>query len=137
MKTITLDRARAYVDAALDLARQRHVRIAVAVVDRGGHLVAAARMDDVAYLNLEVARRKANAAQILGAPLKAVMEGVGDDQGVLRAFAATADEMVVLPGGFPITEVVSVVGGLGIAGAHYAVDHDIGEAVIAKLVQFS
>jgi glc operon protein GlcG len=137
MKTIGLDRATAHVNKAIEIAKARRIRIAVVVVDRGGHVIAAARMDEVAYINLEVARRKANAAQLLSAPTHAVLEGVGDDANILRAFDAMANEMIVLPGGVPITEVVSVVGGLGIAGAHYDMDQQIAQTTIAELVAYS
>jgi glc operon protein GlcG len=137
MKTITLEHALAHVNKAIEIAKSRRIRIAVVVVDRGGHVIASARMDEVAYINIEVARRKANAAQLLSAPTHAVLEGVGDDGHILRAFDAMASDMIVLPGGAPITEVVTVVGGLGVAGAHYSMDKEIVQATIADLVAYS
>jgi glc operon protein GlcG len=137
MKAINLERAMAHVNKAIEIAKSKRVRIAVVVVDRGGHVIASARMDEVAYINTEVARRKANAAQLLSAPTHAVLEGVGDDGNILRAFDAMASDMIVLPGGVPITEVVSVVGGLGIAGAHYNMDKEIAQSTIAELVAYS
>jgi glc operon protein GlcG len=137
MKTISLENALAHVNKAIAIAKSKRVRIAVAVVDRGGHVIASARMDEVAYINIEVARRKANAAQLMSAPTHAVLEGVGDDGNILRAFDAMSTDMIVLPGGAPITEIVTVVGGLGVAGAHYNMDKEIVQATIAELVAYS
>lgn len=113
------------------------LRIAAAVVDRGGRVVAAARMDDVNHLNLEVAVRKARAAQSFGVPLKDLLDGVAGDVALMQAFVAMGQEVIVLPGGFPIVSGARVIAGLGLAGGHHQQDHDIGQQVIAELIEFS
>ena len=64
--TLSLEKAQKLVQRALDAAGGQSVRIAAVVLDTGGHIVAAARMDGVGPLNLDVARRKANAVVNLG-----------------------------------------------------------------------
>ncbi len=133
---LTLELARAYLDKAIEVAEGQRVRVAVAIVDREGLLIAGARMDGVPHLNLEVARRKANAAQLLSNTTQHLIDSTAvSDDAVLRAgLAAMGDQIILLPGGFPIMPSFAVVGGLGIAGGHYSQDHHIGEKTVAALV---
>lgn len=132
-KTITLDIARSHIDAVIRSAERHLLKVAVVVVDRGGHVVASARMDGVGYLNVEVARRKANAAQNFGAPTHDVADFMQHDETIKTGLMAMSDEIILLPGGFPITDVVTVIGGLGIAGGHYEQDRLVGQEAIAEL----
>lgn len=132
---LTYELAARAVQLAVSLAEAQRLRVAAAVVDRGGHLVVGARMDGVGYINLEVARRKAVAAVTFGAPIHDVLDYVGNDPYLPAAFQAMSAELILLPGGFPLTRVVEVVGGLGIAGGHYSQDRMLGERVIAALAE--
>jgi glc operon protein GlcG len=125
--------AQQVVDLALETAQGLMLRIAVVVVDRGGHPVALARMDGVGFINVEVARRKAVAGMNFGAPTHDVTELLGRDQLLVGALGAMDDHIITLPGGFPLAEVTTVVGGFGIAGGHYQQDREIGEKVVATL----
>jgi uncharacterized protein GlcG (DUF336 family) len=130
---LSLELALRYLEQGLALAKEQRLRVALAIVDKGGHLVAAARMDGVGYINIEVARRKATAAMNFGAPTHDVLDGVSHDATLMAGLQAMSNEIIVLPGGFPITQVVTVVGGLGIAGGHYSQDRMLGEQLIATL----
>lgn len=89
-------------------------------------------MDQVGYANVEVARRKANAAVNFGVPTHDVAAMAGRDPMLPAALDAMSDHFIVLPGGIPIVEITTVVGGLGIAGGHYEQDRAIAEQVIAR-----
>jgi glc operon protein GlcG len=121
------------VSLAVERAGALLLRVAVVVVDRGGHDIAVARMDGVSYANLEPARRKARAAAAFAAPTHAIVEMIERDAKIAAAFAATDDHLLVLPGGFPLTEIATPVGGFGIAGGHYEQDREIGEHVIRTM----
>jgi glc operon protein GlcG len=125
--------AQRVVELALAEASTLLLRIAVVVVDRGGHVVAAARMDNVGFLNVEVARRKATAGVSFGVPTHGLAEVLDRDDRLARAMAATGDQIITLPGGFPLTEITTTVGGFGIAGGHYEQDQQIGERVLKVL----
>jgi glc operon protein GlcG len=114
------------IEKVLEVAAAQRVRVAVAVVDAAGNVVANARMDNVGYINLEVATRKARASANFAAPTHAVLEMVSQDATLVSAFRATSDEMIVLPGGFPLAGG----GAFGIAGGHYKQDRAIGEQVL-------
>ncbi len=133
--------AQRHVERALALAETDRVRLAVVVVDRGGAVVSAARMDGVAAVNLEMARRKAHAAMLLEAPTGRVATSPGTffspstlADPILRAqFDGMADQLLVVPGGFPVLVGYATVGGFAVAGAHYEGDHEIGARVVAEL----
>jgi glc operon protein GlcG len=125
--------AQRVVELATAEAERLLLRIAVVVVDRGGHIVTAARMDNVGFLNVEVARRKATAAVTFGVPTHGLADVLDRDEHLARAMAATGDQIITLPGGFPLVEITTTVGAYGIAGGHYEQDRQIGEAVMRVL----
>jgi glc operon protein GlcG len=126
---VTYERAAALADKALAEAKAQKLAVAVVVVDEGGHVVAAARMDGAGYFNVDAARGKAAASANFGAPTAAVSHMAKEDA-LLAAALNAAPGMVILPGGFPILDNGRVAGGLGVAGAHYLQDQAIGEAAL-------
>jgi glc operon protein GlcG len=125
--------AQSIVSLACAEAAELLLRIAVVVVDRGGHVVASGRMDNVEFLNIEVARRKATAAVTFGVPTHSMNDMLAHDEQLTHALSATDDQIITLPGGFPLTEVTTLVGGFGIAGGHYEQDQLVGERVMKAL----
>src|SRR5258708_40107730 len=61
---LTLDQARTVIAGAQEHAGQLGLRVAVAVVDEGGFLVALARMDGTAPLSSQIAEAKAVGAAV-------------------------------------------------------------------------
>ena len=59
---LTLKEARAAIERGVARAQELGFKVAVAVVDEGGHLVACDRMDGALWITPEIARAKANAA---------------------------------------------------------------------------
>lgn len=119
---LTQDAAAAGIQACLAYARREDLRVAVAVRDRGGNLVAFTRMDDVFVKQAELARIKAETA----ATTPASTARIGD-----LAYAADSPlrglELVpgVTPveGGEPITlSTGDAIGGVGVSGASPAQD---------------
>ena len=127
-----LAEAQAAVAAALTEAGRREQQIAAAVVDRGGHIVAAARMDGVGHLTLEIARRRAAAALHFGEPTRDPALRLARDPAEAAQLAGLG-EILVQPGGFPWRDAGAVVGALGIAGAGAENDHAIGDIAIGML----
>jgi len=127
-----LAEAQAALAAALAEAGRREQQIAAVVVDRGGHIVAAARMDGVGHLTLEIARRRAAAALHFGEPTREPALRLGRDPAEAAQLAGLG-EILVQPGGFPWRDAGAVVGALGIAGAGAEDDHAIGDVAIGML----
>ena len=127
-----LEGAQAVLSRALADAAARGRRIAAVVIDRGGHIVAAARMDGVDHLTLAIAQRRAAAAVHFAEPTRGVALRLSRDP-VEAALLAGLPEMLVQPGGFPWREAGAIAGALGIAGAGAEDDHAIGDAAIGVL----
>jgi uncharacterized protein GlcG (DUF336 family) len=132
--TLSLETALSLVKSAIDVGGQKNAPIAVAVVDAGGRVLASARSEQVGFLNLQVAERKASAALNFKAPTHAVLEMHKDDEIALTA-VMNETSLCILPGGFPVVIGGATVGAMGIAGGHYSQDQAIGEASLASSLQ--
>ena len=98
------------------------VRLAAAVVDRGGNLVASVRMDGAQLGAMSLALDKAVTAVSFGHPTRAWATSSapgGSDWGLAHTLGGRA---VVFPGGVPVFADGSLVGGLGVSGAASDVD---------------
>ncbi|MFC5994484.1 heme-binding protein [Pseudonocardia hispaniensis] len=129
---LPVDLAMQLVRSTLENAAAESVGVAVVVVDTGGRVVSGARADGVGWVNWEVAIRKAVAAATLGAPTHAV-RAMADEDPVLAAAIDGVEQVLVVPGGFPVRAGDSTVGGIGIAGGHYTQDQQIGEKALAAV----
>lgn len=131
---LTLGKALELINAAVRTGGDEGVPVAVAVVDRGGRVVAAARDERSGFINLDVARRKAVASVNFGAPTGAVLDMIKTDALLFSAVTAES-ELSVLPGGVPIVVDGALIGALGVAGGHYSQDQAIAEKAIAASVK--
>lgn len=110
---------------------RRGIQLAAAVVDRGGNLVAAARMDDCQLGALGLAVDKAFTAVSFGAPTSAWVERSapgGSDWGLGQTLGGRA---IVFPGGVPLFVGGQLIGGVGVSGAASAIDEECALAAIA------
>src|SRR4051795_8519085 len=126
---LTLETARRLIDAAIDEAAAQGLKLSFAVVDAGGHLVAAARMDDADWITPEVALGKAWTAAAFRAPSDAQGQKAKD----LVAFAgsisaATHGRYTPQIGGLPIEIDGAVAGAMGAPGATGQGDEQGGRA---------
>lgn len=128
--SVSLENAQKIVQRALEAAAAQSVRVAAVVLDTGGHIVAAARMDGVGPLNLDVARRKAYAVVNLGVSTAEMLQMVSRDP-LITTVLHSEPSIVMLPGGLPIREGERLVGALGIAGGFYPQDQAIAEYALA------
>lgn len=104
------------------LADEHDVRLAAVVVDRGGNLVAAARMDGAQLGATSLATDKAYTAAAFGHPTSAWISSSapgGPDWGLGSTLGGRA---IVFPGGVPVFSNGELVGGLGVSGAASVVD---------------
>lgn len=98
------------------------IRLAAAVVDRGGNLVASVRMDNAQLGAMSLACDKAVTAVSFGHPTRAWSTSSapgGSDWGLAHTLGGRA---VVFPGGVPVFADGVLVGGLGVSGAASDVD---------------
>lgn len=129
---IRLELAQKLVAAAVEAAREQKVAVAVMVVDRGGHPIALARMDGMAYPFTEVSRRKALTGCSFNTPTHVLAQYFAQDPVLSQGVQATP-EILILAGGFPIVEDGECIGGLGVAGGRGTQDQEIGASALAVL----
>ena len=121
---IGLAAAQALIDRAVEAGRARGFRLAIAVVEPSGELVAFGRMDDVQYGSIGIAQRKAETAARFRAATSALEERVAGGRMVILAI----DEMLPVAGGVPIVVDGRVVGAIGVSGASSAQDDEVARA---------
>jgi len=123
-----LDWAKALCDAAMDAASRRGVRVAVAVVDRGGDPIQQDLMDGAPAGGVAVAQAVAGAAALFDCD----SGDLGSRFGPADAVAALVVPPVLsVPGGLPVRDAGCVVAGLGVGGAGPSVCEDIARSALA------
>lgn len=128
---ITTEAAAAAVQAAVRYAEQKGWKINVAVVDRGGNLMAFLRMPGAYLHSIQLAIDKAYTAASFGFPTKAWMGAVGHDEGMKLGFSSQP-RLIVFGGGLPIGA-GDWLGGIGVSGASEAEDEECAWAGLAAL----
>ena len=133
---ISLDRAQALIVAGIEEAGRQNLKLAFAVVDAAGHLVACARMDGAPWIAPEVALGKAWTAAAYRAPSAAQ----GEKMKELHAFsasisAATGGRFTPQIGGLPITDDGgAVIGAMGASGGTGQQDEDCVRSALVSRV---
>jgi uncharacterized protein GlcG (DUF336 family) len=130
---ITLERALAYIRAGEEEAARQGLKLSLAVVDAGGHLIASHRMDGAPWITSEIALGKAWTAAAWGTPSAAQ----GDKMKELHAFsaaisAATHGRFTPQIGGLPILDGDEPVGAMGASGATGAEDEAVVLAALSR-----
>jgi uncharacterized protein GlcG (DUF336 family) len=139
MTQLTLQLANRLIDTAINKARELELPpIGVAVVDRGGHLIALQREDGQAFLRVEVCQAKAWAAVALQSPTREIAkryEKGGRDSGFIDQLnAMSGGRMVPLPGGVLIhNQTGDIIGAVGVAGAASELDEACAAAGIEAI----
>ena len=134
---ISAEAAAAAVQAAVAYATAHGWKINVAVVDRGGNLMAFLRMPGAFLHSIDIAIDKAYTSASFGFPTKAWMSLIGRDEGMKLGFSAQP-RLIVFGGGLPIVPVAPVgeadwIGGIGVSGASEAQDEECARAGLAAL----
>jgi uncharacterized protein GlcG (DUF336 family) len=130
MSALSRDRARTCIERGMKRAQELGFKVAIAVVDEAGHLVACERMDGALWVTPEIARAKANAAAGFHATTLDLEERFtkrmlfADNVATLGQY-----EFVFGRGGVPLVDGDRVVGAVGVSGAVPADnDHTIADA---------
>jgi uncharacterized protein GlcG (DUF336 family) len=129
------------VDLALDAARAalatgqaRGYRIAVAVADRSGHLVALLRSDGAGPHLIDSARRKAYTAASARHRTSVMSKAVDERSGEPDPHLVYLEGVLMVGGGVPIIVGDEVIGAIGVAGSPGSVhDEECADAGIAHI----
>ncbi|MBH2031486.1 MAG: heme-binding protein [Pseudomonadales bacterium] len=132
-KDVTLATANNLANAALSACHAQGRTGVVAVVDRGGNLVALQRDDNVGPHNTLAAQRKAYTALSTKTPTRLLAERARSTADAENL--NTVSELLLLGGGVPLLFEGEVIGALGVAGAGGAAfDEGCALAAIAKIL---
>lgn len=124
---ITLANAMKLIEKAMKLAQARKFKMAFAVVEPSGELVAFAKMDDVVYASAHLAQQKARAAARFRLPTSEFeTRRMGG-----RTVLLSSDEVIAIGGGVPIVANGRVLGALGVSGGSATDDAVVANAAIA------
>jgi len=121
-----LSTALSYIDTALALARKRNVRVAVAVVDHAGHLVAFKKDDGTQLGSIELALMKARSSALFVRPTEDLETALHAG----KAMIATLPNVLPAGGGVPIFMNGTMIGALGLSGGEGETDVRLAEAAI-------
>ncbi|TXT29930.1 MAG: hypothetical protein FD131_2069 [Rhodocyclaceae bacterium] len=128
---ISAEAAAAACSAAVAHAAANGWKINVAVVDRGGNLMAFLRMPGAFIHSIDIAIDKAYTSASFGFPTKAWMGAIGHDEGMKLGFSAQP-RLIVFGGGLPVGS-GDWLGGIGVSGASEAQDEECARAGLAAI----
>jgi len=109
--------ARAMVDACLALAGTKGWKMHVAVLDRGGGLIAYGRSDGAVAGSRDVAMAKARTAALMGWPSELFGTIAYGKDGKTPGPMSTVPGMNGVPGGFPVKAGDALLAGIGVSGS--------------------
>jgi glc operon protein GlcG len=129
---LSLQEARAIIDAGVRKAQEMNQRVAIAVVDEAGHVISLDKMDGTSLLRDRFATGKAFGALLLRRPTVESVQMREDRpelyNGALNMFPG---QIYLVPGGVPLTDGDRIVGAVGVAGGAAGADDQVAEAGIA------
>lgn len=126
---IALETAQALIERAIDAGAARGWRLAIAVVEPSGELVAFGRMDDTQYGSIYVAQKKAETSARYRLATAVLEDRVVGGRLVILA----NDDYLPFPGGRPIVIDGKIVGAIGVSGATSIQDDEVALTALASL----
>ena len=126
---ITLSAAQQMLQYGLDLARERHLQLSIAITDRAGMLLAFIRMDEASPVTVDVAIGKARSAAYLKAPSKLFEDFINTGMPSM----ATTPGILPLQGGVPIVYNDAIIGAVGVSGSAGETDNELANLIAESL----
>lgn len=125
MSDITMQQARAAVDAAREKSQQLGVQMNIAIVDAGANLKAFARMDGAWLGSIDISIKKAKTARFFDMHTGEIGK-LSQPGGKLYNIEHSNDGLITFPGGVPIKNSAGeVIGGIGVSGSTVENDHEV------------
>jgi uncharacterized protein GlcG (DUF336 family) len=125
---ITMENARAAIEAARKKAVELETQMCIAVVDSGANLKAFLRMDDAWVGSIDIAIKKAKTAVFFMMPTGEIGK-LSQPGKPLYAIEHSNEGLITFPGGLPIVDEQGVlVGAIGVSGSAVENDNAVAEA---------
>ena len=130
MAELNLEAADKLTGAAFDLARQQGLRLSVAVLDAGGHVLRISRMDGCNFLSPDIARGKAYGAVAWKLPSADLGQRFTTPGAASGMVGISGQRIVPVQGALPIWSNGRCIGSIGVSGARSDQDEDAARAAI-------
>ena len=130
MASITLQQARAVIDAGLEKADEIGVPMNIAVLDGGGNLSAFVRQDGAWLGAIAIAQDKAFTARAFDSPTADLYEMAQPGGSLFGIGSTNRGTVVTFAGGIPITSGDEIVGAVGVSGGTVDQDQSVAEAAL-------
>jgi len=128
MADITLEQARAVLDAALNKAEEIDTKMDIAVVDAGANLKAFVRMDGAWLGSIDIAIKKAKTARFFDMPTGEIGK-LSQPGGPLYNIEHSNSGLITFPGGIPLKDGNNeIIGAIGVSGSTVENDHLVAKA---------
>jgi glc operon protein GlcG len=126
-KTVGLEAARLALDAAIEKATELDLAVCIAVVDRGGHLLAYGRMDGAPLLSSQLSQDKAWTALAFRVATHKWWEEIKEAPAIVHGLS-NIGRFIIIGGGIPIKFGGDTVGAVGVSGGAPEEDQAICQA---------
>lgn len=120
---ISKDTALRMIKAAEEKANELGVPMVIAVVDRGGNLIAQVRQDDALLASIDLALNKAYTAVAVKVSTETLGELAQPGESLYGIQTDKNGRFVIFGGGLPVAHNDVVIGGIGVSGG--SVEQDI------------
>lgn len=128
---VTLEAAKRVAASAAEVARRNNYRVAIAIVDTGGHLVYFEKLDDTQTASVEVAIAKAQSANNFRRETKAFETALATGRTALLGLPGA----VPIEGGIPLIKDGRIIGAIGVSGVRSDQDGQVARAGAESLAQ--
>jgi uncharacterized protein GlcG (DUF336 family) len=125
---VTMEQARAAIEAARKKAAKLDTQMCIAIVDSGANLKAFLRMDDAWVGSIDIAIKKAKTAVFFMMPTGEIGK-LSQPGKSLYGIEHSNEGLITFPGGLPIVDEGGVlIGAIGVSGSSVQNDHAVAEA---------
>lgn len=133
MSDITIEQAKAAVDAAQKKSEEMGVSMDIAIVDVGANLKAFARMDGAWLGSIDIAMKKARTARYFNMDT-GIIGTLSQPGGDLYNIEHSNGGLITFPGGVPIKNADGdIIGAIGVSGSSVEDDHTVATAGVAVI----
>lgn len=133
MSDITMEQAKAVVEAAQKKAEEIGTKMDICVVDAGANLKAFVRMDGAWLGSIDISIKKAKTARFFDMPTGAI-GGLSQPGGPLYNIEHSNGGLISFPGGLLLKNAAGeIIGAIGVSGSTVEDDHTVAEAGAAAI----
>ncbi|MBI3341680.1 heme-binding protein [Candidatus Curtissbacteria bacterium] len=131
---ISLDKAKAALDAAQKKAEELKAVVSIAVVDEHGSLVAFSKMDGAINISPMFSQAKAYTSATVGMPSGDMAGYAAEGKPYYGVDSAMGGKLTVIAGGIPVMNGGKIAGAVGVGGSQDVnQDVEIAKAAVEKL----